>query len=124
MEVMDRTAAAAAILDEFAASSGLTTPASPRRYLWTDAFAVMTWTGLYERTRERRFLELAARLVAQVHEVLGAHRPAAEHPTARGLRIGKKLPERRPGEPYDPELERSEERRVGKECRSRWSPYH
>ena len=24
----------------------------------------------------------------------------------------------------DAELERSEERRVGKECRSRWSPYH
>src|SRR2546430_13447992 len=23
-----------------------------------------------------------------------------------------------------PRLERSEERRVGKECRSRWSPYH
>src|SRR3712207_9471079 len=23
-----------------------------------------------------------------------------------------------------PEFERSEERRVGKECRSRWSPYH
>src|SRR5439155_19073326 len=23
-----------------------------------------------------------------------------------------------------PDLERSEERRVGKECRSRWSPYH
>ena len=22
------------------------------------------------------------------------------------------------------EVERSEERRVGKECRSRWSPYH
>ena len=22
------------------------------------------------------------------------------------------------------EMERSEERRVGKECRSRWSPYH
>ena len=22
------------------------------------------------------------------------------------------------------ELQRSEERRVGKECRSRWSPYH
>ena len=28
--------------------------------------------------------------------------------------------------PYevDPENLRSEERRVGKECRSRWSPYH
>ena len=24
----------------------------------------------------------------------------------------------------DAEMERSEERRVGKECRSRWSPYH
>ena len=24
----------------------------------------------------------------------------------------------------DPEEKRSEERRVGKECRSRWSPYH
>ena len=27
-------------------------------------------------------------------------------------------------EPADDELLRSEERRVGKECRSRWSPYH
>src|SRR2546429_9934385 len=25
---------------------------------------------------------------------------------------------------YAAEIERSEERRVGKECRSRWSPYH
>ena len=25
---------------------------------------------------------------------------------------------------YQPDYERSEERRVGKECRSRWSPYH
>ena len=24
----------------------------------------------------------------------------------------------------DPPMPRSEERRVGKECRSRWSPYH
>ena len=27
-------------------------------------------------------------------------------------------------EPYSHETTRSEERRVGKECRSRWSPYH
>ena len=28
-------------------------------------------------------------------------------------------------EPFvEPQLTRSEERRVGKECRSRWSPYH
>ena len=25
---------------------------------------------------------------------------------------------------YDTRMSRSEERRVGKECRSRWSPYH
>ena len=25
---------------------------------------------------------------------------------------------------FAPEFARSEERRVGKECRSRWSPYH
>ena len=25
---------------------------------------------------------------------------------------------------YEGEVQRSEERRVGKECRSRWSPYH
>ena len=25
---------------------------------------------------------------------------------------------------YNPTAKRSEERRVGKECRSRWSPYH
>src|SRR2546426_12407042 len=30
-----------------------------------------------------------------------------------------------PGDPIsESNLERSEERRVGKECRSRWSPYH
>ena len=27
-------------------------------------------------------------------------------------------------DPADPKRDRSEERRVGKECRSRWSPYH
>ena len=29
-----------------------------------------------------------------------------------------------PGDKVDITLTRSEERRVGKECRSRWSPYH
>src|SRR5918992_1420948 len=96
---------AAAILDEFAASTGLAAAGQRRRYLWTDAFAVMTWVGLHERTGERRFLDLAERLVAQVHDVLGAHREDDAHPTARGLRIGKPLPERAPHEPYDPELE-------------------
>src|SRR5256884_4884982 len=46
--------------------------------------------------------------------------------------VGAELPTnsqgRYPGEPYFhplyEEAQRSEERRVGKECRSRWSPYH
>ena len=33
-------------------------------------------------------------------------------------------PEEEIKSPGDQNLERSEERRVGKECRSRWSPYH
>ena len=48
-----------------------------------------------------------------------------------GLKVGDDAVE--PGGPLEPslvhvkravELERSEERRVGKECRSRWSPDH
>jgi hypothetical protein len=103
--MIDRPSHAAAILDDFAASTGLTAAVQPRRYLWTDAFAVMTWVGLHERSGDQRFLELALRLVSQVHEVLGAHRVDEAHPTAQGLRIGKPLPERQPHEPYDPELE-------------------
>jgi hypothetical protein len=103
--VMERLGQAAAILDDFAASSGLTAAVPPRRYLWTDAFAVMTWVGLHERAGEERFLDLAQRLVVQVHEILGARRSDDAHPTAGGLRIGKPLPERQPDEPYDPDLE-------------------
>src|SRR2546430_14490870 len=36
----------------------------------------------------------------------------------------REVAERGPELPRFSELERSEERRVGKECRSRWSPYH
>src|SRR2546426_552671 len=42
--------------------------------------------------------------------------------------LGDKYLELLPGTPKEPPLQngsvRSEERRVGKECRSRWSPYH
>jgi hypothetical protein len=96
---------ATGILDAFSESSGLTGELPPRRYLWTDALAVTTWLGLCLSRGEPRFLELAQRLIAQVHAVLGAHHADPAHPTARGLRIGKRLPERPPGEPYDPRLE-------------------
>jgi hypothetical protein len=97
MEAQERRESAARILDDFAARTGLTSAAQPRRYLWTDAFAVYTWLGMGR-------VDLARRLIEQVHKVLGVSRDP-EHPTARGLRIGKPLPERAPDELYDPDLE-------------------
>src|SRR5688572_15070192 len=111
---------AAAILDGFARSTGLENGGPPRRYLWTDAFGVCVWLSLFRRTGESHHLERARRLVEQVHHVLGRHRAddartgwisglsekeGEARPTAGGLRIGKKLPEREPGAPHDPELE-------------------
>ena len=96
--------------------TGLTSDAPPRRYLWTDAFAVCNFLELYRRTESDVYLDLALRLVDQVHHTLGRHREedsrtgwisglgeqeGARHPTAGGLRIGKKLHERQPGETYD-----------------------
>jgi hypothetical protein len=96
------------LMTRFAERTGLTSERPPRRYLWTDAFAVCNFLALERATGERRYSELALRLVEQVHRTL-APRPAADdaaaHPTGRGLRIGKPLPERAPGEPLDEQLE-------------------
>ena len=63
------------IMDEFARSTGLEPPGeSPRRYLWTDAFAVCNFLELWRRTGEDKYKELALRLVDQVHHILGKHR--------------------------------------------------
>src|SRR2546430_7730460 len=56
----------------------------------------------------------AARAVAALDE------PPATNPLAAGVTADREALESA-GIPSD---ERSEERRVGKECRSRWSPYH
>jgi len=109
------------IMIEFAGLTGLTPSGSfPKRYLWTDAFAVCNFLELYRRTHDEKFKHLCLRLVNQVHHVLGRHRdddrrtgwisglPEEEgrnHPTIGGLRIGKKMKERSPGEPYDDRLE-------------------
>ena len=105
------------IMTEFAEETGLTaTDCEPRRYLWTDAFAVCNFLELYRRTRENRFKDLALALVNQVHHTLGRHREddarsgwisglaeaeGEQHPTRGGLRIGKKRNERKPGDPFD-----------------------
>jgi hypothetical protein len=109
------------LMQAFAERTGLTSPREPRRYLWTDAFAVCNFLGL-ARSGDPGGTErgLALRLVDQVHRVLGRFRPGDErqgwisglpppvaeaHPTAGGLRIGKPLPERTPSEPMDAKLE-------------------
>jgi len=109
------------IMLDFARDTGLTDSArAPRRYLWTDAHAVCSFLGLHRHTDDTRYLGLAKRLVDQVHYVLGRHREddardgwisgldeehGREHPTIGGLRIGKKMPERRRDEALDERLE-------------------
>ncbi|MGW8287156.1 MAG: hypothetical protein ACWGOD_02865 [Desulfobulbales bacterium] len=110
------------IMEEFRNRTGLLIPGAEhiRRYLWTDAFGVCNYLGLYRLTGRDEYLHLALGLVDQVHEILGRHREDDSrhgwissleeregrlHPTAGGLRIGKKLPERPPEEPFDENLE-------------------
>jgi hypothetical protein len=109
------------VMIEYADLTGLLSDRKvPRRYLWTDAFAVCNFLGLYRQTRDEQYKDLALRLVDQVHLVLGRHRDddsrtgwisgLSEHegrlnPTRGGLRIGKGMNERGPGDPYDEELE-------------------
>jgi hypothetical protein len=75
---MNRTATIAladGFMQNFARRTGLD-PAGPRpqRYLWTDAFAVCNYLGLFERTGNPACRELALRLIDQVHHTLGRHR--------------------------------------------------
>ena len=108
-------------MKEFAERTGLNSTAGPpRRYLWTDAFAVCNYLELFRQTEKEHDLQDAKRLVSQVHSVLGRHREddprrgwisgldeqeGERHPTRGGLRIGKELGERGPDEPYDDHLE-------------------
>jgi len=117
----DATLKAGEIMLDFARITGLE-PVGDRqkRYLWTDAFAVCNFLGLFGKTGDPIWRERALRLVDQVHNTLGRYRdddsrkgwisglPEREgqlHPTRGGLRIGKSLPERKPGEPYNDRLE-------------------
>lgn len=109
------------IMIEFANLTGLLSGMEvPRRYLWTDAFAVCNFLELYRQTSDEQYKQLALRLVDQVHNVLGRHhdddsctgwisgldeQEGRLHPTKGGLRIGKRMNERRPDDPYDERLE-------------------
>jgi hypothetical protein len=111
---------ASRLMDAFAAETGLTSTDPARRYLWTDAHAVCNWLALEHKTEDPRYLQLAQALVAQVHDVLGHHRPddarsgwisglneseGRLHPTSGGLRIGKPQLERPASAPEDQHAE-------------------
>jgi len=108
-------------MQDYARETGLDPVSThPRRYLWTDAFAVCNYLELFRQTHNETYRELALRLVDQVHHTLGRYREddprtgwisgltleeGELHPTMGGLRIGKSLPEREKTEPYDDQRE-------------------
>src|SRR2546427_8399314 len=71
---------------------------------------------------------LERRPLARRQQLPKINKPVAREGGAAGLQVA--LREAFPGSRSlavrreDPMVRRSEERRVGKECRSRWSPYH
>jgi hypothetical protein len=90
----DRIQQAIELMTRFAERTG-----DGKRYLWTDAFAVMAYLSLALATRDQQFIDIARALIDQVHGVLGRHRPdaarsgwisgrsesdGAAHPTAGG----------------------------------------
>ena len=121
MEQNASTSIVREIMMEYADLTGLLSDkVAPRRYLWTDAFAICNFLELYHQTGDDHFIELALHLVGQVHHVLGQHRnddprtgwisgldeqEGRMHPTRGGLRIGKGMNERRPNELYNAQLE-------------------
>ena len=121
---MDRNATSAPVQEimlDFDRLTGLASvDAHPRRYLWTDAFAVCNYLELFRQTDDETYRKLGLRLVDQVHHILGRHRDddprsgwisgldeeeGERHPTRGGLRIGKQLNERKPHESPNERLE-------------------
>lgn len=107
------------LMEDFARSTGLT-QGTPHRYLWTDAFAVCNFLGLFRHSGDEGFQKLAVQLVDQVHHTLGRHRSddprrgwisglpeevGQKHPTLGGLRIGKPLNERSASQAADSQSE-------------------
>ena len=77
-----------------------------------------------KKQRQRAILKIISSQEVETQEQLGELLAEAGYPTTqatvsrdmRELKIRKGMAENG--------VNRSEERRVGKECRSRWSPYH
>jgi hypothetical protein len=108
-------------MSEFARRTGLSPSAeNPKRYLWTDAFAVCNFLELFQQSGDQQYRRCATELINQVHRVLGRYRDddlrrgwisgldderGRYQPTLGGLRIGKPLRERGVDEAVDERLE-------------------
>jgi hypothetical protein len=121
MRQSDRVSVVQSLMLDFADRTGLCGQGrKPKRYLWTDAFAVCNFLEICRQTGTGKFIQLALHLIDEVHVILGRHRnddarkrwisglseaAGRKHPTAGGLRIGKALPEHHAGEPHDERAE-------------------
>lgn len=121
MDSEERQELAIKLMDDFARRTGISSGGEDnQRYLWTDAFAVQAFFGLYHLTGEEDQLKRALKLIDLVHNTLGKFRPddpregwisglsekeGKSHPTIGGLRIGKKMAERKAGETFNARLE-------------------
>lgn len=121
MPALEHNKAVSQIMERFSGRTGLSSSGHmPQRYLWTDAFAVCNFLGLYRHTGRDKYRQFALDLVDQVHETLGKHREdeqrtgwisglegaeGRQHPSIGGLRIGKELSERKREQAYDERLE-------------------
>src|SRR2546429_5355956 len=92
------------------------------------AEGVVFYTGVHPETlwlASNKDLERFEAVVQRGARLIIAFQPVRDKPEAK---LGRSIIEERWGVrlAFSPESEdlRSEERRVGKECRSRWSPYH
>jgi hypothetical protein len=108
------------IMTHFAHLTGLSPVSSmSRRYLWTDAFAVCNFLGLYQETGGE-LKNLAVQHHDQVNNGLGRHwqdddyagwisgqneEEGRLHLSKGGLRVGNQLKERRPSDPFNEHLE-------------------
>src|SRR2546422_9114032 len=66
--------------------------------------------------------------IDEAREPMGAHKKVHIRQISKDENVAKRWQQRHGRRPNEEDIEamfqRSEERRVGKECRSRWSPYH
>ncbi len=110
------------LMDDFLKRTGIMDSGGDpdQRYLWTDAFAVHSCFALSHEQDGEKYRYYALKLIELVHHTLGKYRDddpregwisgmppdeGEKHPTAGGLRIGKKLPERTTGEPFNQAME-------------------